>query len=58
MNVKWLMFSRVQNLKVGSFVDNINVVNVKFCIIILVVRIELFPLIPLSITLTLFEGHS
>ena len=41
---------------VGIFSDTVNKVNVNFCM--MVVLIELYPFIPLSVTLIVYQGHS
>ena len=46
----------VENFQIGIFSDTINATNVKLCMILLLIDLCLF--IPLSITLTIFEGHS
>ena len=48
--VSWL----VENFNIYS--DTINVINVKLCVMVLL--IEHFMFLPLSVTLTLFKGHS
>ena len=45
-----------ENFNIVVFSDNINMINVKFCM--LVVLIESYPFIPLSVTLIVFQGHS
>ena len=37
------------------FLDTINIINDKLCM--MVVLIELYPLIPLSVTLIVYQGH-
>ena len=46
----------VENFNIGVFSDNINVVNVKLCMMIL--HTELYLFVTLSVTLTLIQGHS
>ena len=46
----------VAKTNVVIFLDTINMINVKLCI--MVVLIELYPFIPLSVTLIVFQGHS
>ena len=41
---------------IAIFSDNINMTNVKFCL--MVVLIESYPFIPLSVTLIVVHGHS
>ena len=45
-----------KNLNIAIFCDTINIINVKFCMMI--VLIELYPFIPLSATFIAFEVHS
>ena len=52
----WPMFVRGKNFNVGIFLDTINMINVKLCM--MVVFIELYPFIPLSVTLIVFQGHN
>ena len=47
---------RGKNFNVTIFSDTTSVVNVKLCTMVLL--IELYPFIPLSVTLIVFEGHS
>ena len=44
-----------KNLNFASFSDTINMINVQLCV--MVVLIELYPFIPLSVTLIIFQGH-
>ena len=44
-----------KNFNVAIFSDTINVISAKLCMG--VVLIELCPFIPLSVTLTVFQGH-
>ena len=46
----------VKNFMIGFFSDTINVINVKLCMVLLHIALYLF--ITLSVTLTLFQGHS
>ena len=46
----------VENLNIGIYSHTINVINVKLCMMAL--YIELYLVIRLSVTLTLFQGHS
>ena len=46
----------VENFNIGIFSDTLKVINVKFCM--MVIHIELYLLITLSVTLTLFQDHS
>ena len=43
----------VESFNTGIYSDTI---NVKFCMIVLLIELYLF--IPLSVTLTIFQGHS
>ena len=45
-----------KNFNIVIFLDAINMINVKLCM--MVVLIEFFPFIPLSVTLNVFQGHS
>ena len=45
----------VENFNIRIFSDTINVVNIKLCIMVLLIELYLF--IPLSVTLTIFQGH-
>ena len=45
-----------ENFDIGIYSDTIYVINVKLCMMVLL--IELYPFIPLSVTLTTFKGHS
>ena len=46
----------VRNFNIGIFFDTINIINVKLGMV--VQQIELYQFITLSVTLTLFQGHS
>ena len=46
----------VKNFNIEIFSDTRNVINVKLCLLIL--HIELYLFITLSVTLTLFQDHS
>ena len=50
------MSGLVENLNIGIYSDTINVINVKLCMMVLLIEFYLF--IPLSMTLTILEGHS
>ena len=50
--VYWL----VKNFNIGIYLDTINVINVKLCMMALFIKLYLF--IPLSMTLTVFQDHS
>ena len=45
-----------KSCNVAIFLDSMNMMNVKFCM--MVVLIEHYPFIPLSVTLIAFQGHS
>ena len=45
-----------ENVNIGIFSDTINVIHVKLCMILLLIELYLFT--PLSVNLTIFEGHS
>ena len=40
---------------IGIYSDTINLVNVKLCMMAVLIKIDLF--IPLSVTMTIFQGH-
>ena len=46
----------VRNFNVKIFSDTINVINIRLCMMVLPIALHLF--IPLSVTLTVFQGHS
>ena len=46
----------VKNFNIGIYLDTINVINVELCMMLLLV--ELYLLIPFSVTLILFQGDS
>ena len=50
------MFLIGQVSGLGIFLDTINEINVKLCMVVL--HIELYLFITLSVNLTLFQGHS
>ena len=45
----------VENLNIAIYSDNINVINIKLCMLVLLTELYLF--IPLSVTLTIFQDH-
>ena len=49
-------FQHGKNFYIAIFSDTINLINVK--LYMMVVLIELYPSIPLSVTLIIFQGHS
>ena len=51
-----VILQRDKNFNVTIFSDTINVINVKLCVIVLHMGLYLF--IPLSVTLSIFQGHS
>ena len=50
------MSGLVENFNIGIYSDMVNEINVKFCMMVLL--IELYLLIPLSVTLIVFLDHS
>ena len=46
----------VENFNIRIFLDTINMTNIKLCMIVLLIELHL--LIPLSVTLTIWQGHS
>ena len=46
----------VENFNIGIYSDPTNVINVKLCMMVLLITLSLF--IPFSVTLTIFHGHS
>ena len=46
----------VENFNIGDYLGTVNVINVKLCMMVLLIELYLF--IPLSVTMTIFEGHS
>ena len=46
----------VENFNIGGFLDIINMIYVKLCMMALL--IELYLVIPFSVTLTILQGHS
>ena len=46
----------LENFNIKIYPDTINVINVNLCMML--VLIELYVLMPLSMTLTIFQGHS
>ena len=46
----------VENMNIEIYSDTINVINVKLCMIVLLIELYLF--IPLSVTLTIFRNGS
>ena len=45
-----------KNFNIAIFSDTVSMIKVKVCTI--VVLIELYPFVPLSVTFVLFQGHS
>ena len=45
-----------ENFNIGIYSDTINVINVKLSMMVLL--IELYLIIPLSVTLSIFQGQS
>ena len=52
----WSNVLACQNFSTGILSDTINVINVKLCVMVLLVELHLF--IPLSVTLTILYSHS
>ena len=50
------VFGLVKNFNIRNFSDIINVINAKLCMMVLLIELYLF--IPLSVTLAIFQGHS
>ena len=50
------VFGLVENFNIGTYSDTINVINVKLCMMVLLIELYLF--ISLSVALTIFKGHS
>ena len=46
----------VRNFNIGIYSDTVNVINVKLCMMILLIELYLFT--PFSMTLTIFQHHS
>ena len=46
----------VENINIEIYSGTINVINLKLCMMVLFIELYLF--IPLSVTLTIFQGHS
>ena len=51
-----LVSGLVKNENIGIYSETINVINVKLCMVVLLIKHYLF--IPLSVTFTIFQGHS
>ena len=49
--VPWL----VKNCNIGIYSDAVNVINVRLYRMVLIIELYLF--VPLSVTLTIFQGH-
>ena len=45
-----------KNFNMVIFLDTVDIIFVKFCM--MVVLTELYPFMPLSVTLIVFQGHS
>ena len=43
--------------KIFFFFSTVKVINVELCTVV-IRHLELYPFVPLSVTLTLFDGHS
>ena len=46
----------VKYFNTGIFSDTVNVIDIKLCMMVLLIELYLFVL--LSVTLTIFQGHS
>ena len=46
----------VENFNIEIYLDTINAMNVKLCMMVLLIELYLF--IPLSVTLTVFQGQA
>ena len=46
----------VENFNIGIYSDTVNIINVKPCMVVLLIERYLF--ISLSVNLTIFQGHS
>ena len=51
-----MIVRRGENVNVAIFSDTVNMINVTLGMVVLL--IALYLLIPLSVTLTIFQGHS
>ena len=51
------MSGLVEKFNIGIFSDTVNVINVKLCMMVLLVM-ELYLFILLPLTLTIFHGHN
>ena len=45
-----------KNFNIGIFLDTINMINVKLCMVVVLFELDLF--IPLLVILIVFQGHS
>ena len=52
----WLIVRCGKNFNVAVFSDTMNVINFKLCMMVLLIELYLF--IPLSVILTIFHGRS
>ena len=50
--MSWLL----ENINIGIYPDTTTVINLKLCMIVLVIELYLF--IPLSVTFAIVQGHS
>ena len=46
----------VRKFNIGIYSDTMNVINVKLCMMVPLTELYLF--VPVSVTLTIFQGHS
>ena len=45
-----------KNFNVAIFSNTVNMINVKLCMMVMLIK--LYPFIPLSLSLTIFQGHT
>ena len=49
---------RGKNVNIAIFSGTINVMNGKLCAMVVLLKLLALPIIPLSVTLIVFQGHS
>ena len=54
-NMSFIMFGLVENFNIGIYSNTINVIVVKLCMLVLLIELYLF--IPLSVTVTLSRSQ-
>ena len=54
--VQHLMVGRGKKFNIAIFLHAVDVINVKLCVMVLLIELYLF--IPLPVPMTVFEGHS